>query len=375
MSFNDYISNNWGLMIIIIGLTLLLRSDIHLERRMVRQIGITNLLLLLYSVSSYIEMNLGNRPVYTAWRAWLSAWDYSILSVILVSIIMVVYPGHKRYLLMPCALNTFLAFLSIPTGLVFSISKDNAFSRGPLGYLPFVLNGIYLFYLLFRVYKGLNWERNELIHLVFMSVVAVACLIMPLVYTMRSDQWFIITIEVELFLYYVFLLQRFTKHDSLTSLLNRQCYYADIDKYGKSITALIAIDMNGLKRINDSYGHSKGDEALKAISECFMEAVGRKQHIYRIGGDEFTVLCIGLSEDAVREMVARIEQRLKNITYSCSIGYAIREENMSFDELYRKADNMLYNSKRDYYMNANIDRRKDRRKARTEQPSPESVSE
>ena len=222
-----------------------------------------------------------------------------------------------------------------------------------------LLHRHYLFYLLFRVYKGLNWERNELIHLVFMSVVAVACLIMPLVYTMRSDQWFIITIEVELFLYYVFLLQRFTKHDSLTSLLNRQCYYADIDKYGKSITALIAIDMNGLKTLNDTMGHAAGDEALLTLALCFHKSLRNRQFGYRIGGDEFVILCRKTSKEDVKELIKRIEDKVGETKYNCAIGYSYREDGKkSIEDMLKEADMIMYAAKERYYTQSGKSRRK-----------------
>ena len=333
---------------------------------MVRQVAITNVLLLVYSLMSYIELFLGALKKPTLWRSIISACDYSLLTMILVSIIMVVYPGHKKYLFLPGALNIFMVILSIPTGIVFSYSDNNVFQRGVFGYMPYFLNGIYLAYLLLRVYKSLRWDKSEIVHLIYMAAVAVVCMIMPLLFKLASDQWFITTISVELLLYYVFLLQRYTKRDPLTGLFNRQCYYADIDKFDKNLTALIAIDMNGLKQINDGSGHTKGDAALKAVSKCFLEATSYKHHVYRIGGDEFVILCLSTDERDVKVMVSSIERHLADTTYSCSTGYAMRSEGMSVDELYREADKMLYQSKRKFYEEKGIDRRRERRKERTE---------
>lgn len=80
-----------------------------------------------------------------------------------------------------------------------------------------------------------------------------------------------------------------TQKDSLTGLLNRQAYYADVDSERQSITAIVSLDMNGLKVINDNLGHSAGDEALVTLSLCFMKALKRRQSGYRIGGDEFVI--------------------------------------------------------------------------------------
>ena len=358
MSFTNYISNNWGLLIILIGLTILLRSDIHLERRMVRQIGITDGLLMIYSMTTYIESCLGNGSVYTVWRPILSAVDYSLSTLIIISIIRIVYPGHHKYLLMPWAAEVVLCFISVPTGIVFLISKDNNFGRGTLGFLPFIINGLYLLFLLLCIFRYRRWEKNEYVILAFMFFTAVSCLFMPLYFDAQSDQWLMLTIAIDMLVYYIFLLQQFTTRDPLTNLLNRQCYYADLEKLRDSLTALIAIDMNGLKEINDSKGHAEGDKALKDIAKCFEKAVDRKYHIYRIGGDEFTILCTEADEKKIKLLIARIEIELEENDYSCSIGYAMNSEGISADELYYRADEMLYENKREYYMASGKTRRR-----------------
>ena len=343
---------------VLCGLAILLRSDIHLERRMIRQIGITDGLLLLYSMTSYIETCLGNRKELSVWRPLLSTVDYSLTSLILISVIMIVYPWRRRYLYLPWAVNTLLCVISIPTGIVFSFTDDNHFSRGVLGYLPFVINAIYLVYLQFRILKNRRWEKNEYIVLAYMLLTAVICLFMPLTFSSGSDKWLMLTLAIDMLVYYVFLLQQFTTRDLLTNLFNRKRFYSDLEKLGDSISALITIDMNGLKEINDCKGHDEGDKALKTIAECFEKAVNRKYHIYRIGGDEFTILCTGVDETKVQILMKRIERELEKTDYSCSAGYAMNSSDISFDELYRRADEMMYKEKKQYYIRSRKKRRK-----------------
>ena len=361
MSISMYLSDNWGLLIVLTGLSVILLSDIHLEWRMVRQIAFTILLLLIYSVTSFVEIGLGNELTYSPARAWFSAVNYSLLSVVLVSVIMILYPGHKRYLIIPAAANTVLSFISIPTGIIFSFHEPNNFARGPLGYLPFIINALYLAYLCYRVFKSQHWQRGEMIQPVFMTIIAAACLIMPLAFQTQSDQWLELTIAVELLFYYVFLLQRYTTRDSLTGLLNRQCYYSDLEKHRDDLSALIAIDMNGLKRTNDSFGHAEGDRALKTLADCFITVAGRKHSVYRIGGDEFIVLCNGADEEAVKDIIKRIGQKLGETPYSVSVGYAMNESGLSADELYHRADVMLYEDKRKYYLASGLEFKADLR--------------
>jgi diguanylate cyclase (GGDEF)-like protein len=360
LTITGYISNNWGILLVLTALAILLRSDIHLERRMVQQIGLTSGMLLLYSVSCYIESCLGRLAAYTVWRPILSAVDYSLSTLIIISVILIVYPTRLRirYLLLPWAAEAVLCLISIPTGIVFLISKDNNFARGPLGFLPFIINGLYLLFLMFCLFRYRRWEKNEYLLLGYMFITALSCLFMPLYFDAQSDQWLMLTIALDMLVYYVFLLQQFTARDSLTNLFNRQRYYADLEKLKDSLSALIAIDMNGLKEINDNKGHAEGDKALKDIAGCFERAVDRKHHIYRIGGDEFTVLCTGVDEKRVKLLIQRIELELVENDYSCSIGYAMNSSDISSDELYYKADEMLYENKRMYYLTSGKNRRR-----------------
>lgn len=71
-----------------------------------------------------------------------------------------------------------------------------------------------------------------------------------------------------LIIYYLSLYVLTAKEDTLTQLLNRQCYYADMEKMADKITAVVSVDMNDLKKINDSQGHDAGDKALKKVAEC-----------------------------------------------------------------------------------------------------------
>ena len=72
--------------------------------------------------------------------------------------------------------------------------------------------------------------------------------------------------------------------------MNRQCYYADINNDKDKITAVASVDMNDLKKINDSQGHAEGDKALYTVATCLVQGNLSKKHIYRVGGDEFVIL-------------------------------------------------------------------------------------
>ncbi|MBR7008868.1 MAG: GGDEF domain-containing protein [Ruminococcus sp.] len=349
MSFTGYLTQNWGLLIVVFGISIVLLSDIHLEKRMLHQIALSNMLLLLYSVTNYIEAYLGTLENYSIYRAVLSATNYSLISLVLLIVITIMYPSHLLIIAIPAAVNTVTCFVSIPTGIVFRFNDDNTFQRGPIGYLPYIVNGLYLLYLFFRIFRNRKQEQSNMLLLGYMALTSVACFIMPLYLYYQSEHWFTITIAIDLALYYIYLLQRFTMMDPLTKLLNRQCYYSDSETYAENISAIIAMDMDGLKKLNDNQGHTAGDKGLKALAECFIGAAQHKQRVYRIGGDEFVILCVDCTEQQVQALIKRIRTEVDKIPYSCSVGYAMKNGNESIDTLYRRADAELYEEKREYY--------------------------
>ena len=359
LSIADYLRDHWGLLVLLAGMMIVLFSDVHLERRMVFRVASTYGMIFLYSVSSFIESYLGNQKEYTVWRPILSAVDYSLITFILVNVIMIVYPMQKRFLYIPAIMNAVLCFLSVPTGLVFSISEENIFSRGTLGLLPFFVGGLYMMYLIYRMFFSSRAQKEDFILIAYMSVTSVLCIVLPL-FINSAAHWFIKTVAVEITLYYVFLLMQYTKRDPLTRLLNRQSYCADAEKYADSITAVVTMDMNGLKQINDNHGHVAGDTALKTLADCFWKAVRHGQRVYRIGGDEYAILCIGNSEEEVHSLIERIRQEVAQTSYTCSIGYAFRFEGSTVEKLYNLADEVLYEEKKQFYMQSGKDRRKRR---------------
>lgn len=357
MTIEGYLSEHWGLVVLLMGLGLLLYSDIHLERRMIFRIAATDVMIFLYSVSCYMESYYGELAELSIMRPLLSALDYSLIGFILLNVIMIMFPSQKFYLYIPAVLNSLLCFISVPTGIVFTFSSDNHFGRGPLGYLTYAVCGLYLAYLIIRLFFRKRAEKEDLPLLIFISVTSVLCLVLPLLAD-EAIHWFNFTVAVNVVLYYIFLLQQFTKHDSLTKLLNRQSYYTDSEKFYSSITALVTMDMDGLKEINDNEGHIAGDTALKALADCFWRAARRGQRVYRIGGDEYIILCLSAKEEEVISLVERIKQEVAKTPYSCSVGYAMKTGDSTIDKLYNLADARLYEEKKVFYETSGKERRK-----------------
>ena len=144
-------------------------------------------------------------------------------------------------------------------------------------------------------------------------------------------------------------------HDSLTDLYNRRFFEEEmqrIDTERQLPLSIIMTDLNGLKIINDSYGHEKGDEILIKTAEILKEVFRKEDIIARQGGDEFAILLPETNNKQVNEIVKRIKNQVEivnkkeDIPVSMAVGSATKEDvGQDIKEVLRKADDNMYQNK------------------------------
>ena len=155
-------------------------------------------------------------------------------------------------------------------------------------------------------------------------------------------------------------LRSMAEHDSLTKLLNRGSAQQQIAERlsansTKERSALLIVDLDHFKHINDTFGHIFGDEVLIQVSSKLRDMFRSTDIIARAGGDEFMIYMDGISDDTiVRARCARLllavhdifRTELGNTRLTCSVGVAfVPEHGRSFRHLYRHADIALYQAK------------------------------
>lgn len=157
-------------------------------------------------------------------------------------------------------------------------------------------------------------------------------------------------------------IERLAYFDSLTGLPNRSQMHETLEQLLASdsqVVALLFIDLDRFKPINDSMGHPVGDQVLKQVANRLSNATRPKDLVARIGGDEFTVIMSGLnsSDDALIESLEVSERILKQLTQpfriedrqlylSCSIGVAVYPDNAHTGmDLLKNADTAMYHAK------------------------------
>ena len=350
MIVTEYITTNWELILILLGFTISLISTVFLEKKIIMRMYALIIEVLLLSILVFAEFQLADHDAHRMVRSVLIAIRYSATPFLVAQIIYTIVHKHRIYVFIPVAVSTVINIISIPTGIVFRIDEANKMVRGPLGLLPYLMVGIYCAYLLFLMIRHGSKQASEKIPIIFFALAFLSGLILPFLIGRDYSQLYCSTIAIAMFIYYVFSILQVTKKDSLTGLLNRQAYYSDISNEPEEITALVSIDMNGLKTINDNEGHEAGDKAIATVAECFSRAAKRKQTVYRIGGDEFVIVCRKLSEEEVVELTKRIHQFVNETSYSCSVGYGYSKDGKKpIDELLSESDANMYNEKQQYY--------------------------
>jgi two-component system, sensor histidine kinase LadS len=156
-------------------------------------------------------------------------------------------------------------------------------------------------------------------------------------------------------------LQHAAFHDPLTELPNRrylvercEAALAEANRHNQAV-ALLLLDLDHFKPINDQHGHDAGDQMLQAIGQRLREHVRAGDAVARLGGDEFAVLICGAdAEDHARDIASRLLAELaqpvhygaERLTVTISIGAALYPQHArNFTSLYKAADEMLYKVK------------------------------
>ena len=153
-------------------------------------------------------------------------------------------------------------------------------------------------------------------------------------------------------------LQKLACRDQMTGLMNRgMCSrrFRELRASGKDFV-ILNMDLNGLKVVNDNYGHLTGDEYIRIFAETATKALGGNNDLYRVGGDEFLYISTEMSEDELYrkagliKKLEKIIQRENGISFSIDASYGIagsRESGFKDPEdVYRLADKRMYEMKK-----------------------------
>jgi diguanylate cyclase (GGDEF)-like protein len=152
-------------------------------------------------------------------------------------------------------------------------------------------------------------------------------------------------------------LVRLSQIDRLTGLYNRNRYTLDLESVqAQGPAGVVYLDLNGLKDVNDRFGHERGDAVLCDCARMMRE-VFPEGRLYRIGGDEFIVLCRGVEEERFQALVEKLVHCAEGMECPPAVGARWTQDSGDLKRLISDADNEMYaDKKKFYYRNASTRR-------------------
>ena len=179
-------------------------------------------------------------------------------------------------------------------------------------------------------------------------------------------------------------------HDTLTGLANRASFMSSVElvlqraRSSPTRPVVFFVDLDDFKRVNDTFGHETGDRLLVVVAGRLRTASRPMDTVGRLAGDEFVVLCEGLTDQAIAHRIAgRIIVALASIvdlgglqlTASASVGVAMAEDGINAEELIRRADVAMFRAKGSGLSVVHYDVETDRAIADADGPSQTDVAD
>ncbi len=345
----DFIQNNFFIIVNIFFMLVFLRTNTVFEKEITRRFFVSIILLIILTVVENIHYAMQLKAEPTRLRVWMAALGYTLRPVIIYVLILILkYRSKKERFItaIPLLINTVVSFSALFCGISFSYSAENEFIRGPLGYTPHICSGFYLILILILSAQFFK-ERNYMEAGIVLSIVVVCTVATVLESVWDHEGLLRVAGSLSITFFYLYFCTQSFKRDALTKVLNRHCFYRDAEKYKDKMIAVLSVDLNNLKLINDSEGHAAGDVAIFTTAECIRKHLIKGCFLYRTGGDEFMVLCPKhtASLEQLQAMMEKVYAEMKQTPYRCAIGMAEYRQGESFNSLCARADEAMYEMK------------------------------
>ena len=339
--------SNYIMVAELLGLWIMLGSNVHLSRRTITATRIVIILIFVEAICWGVERYTREIGYLTQTRIILTPTIYLLHPIIMLGIMDMAefVKKHRLLLYLPVLISAPLLYSSQWTHLFYWFDEKNLYIAADsiLKYYPYFLFFVYviLFIVLFtiRYAKFGTVERKGILVSIVASFIGV---VLHIVFDVYAD--YSTLFASLLLIYYLSLYVLTAKEDPLTHLLNRQCYYSDSERQKDSITAVVSVDMNDLKKINDTQGHDAGDKALKTVAECLTPNRLRNKKVYRIGGDEFAIFYLNKKEETVIKDIELMRTELAKTPYVCAFGYEMVEDKDVLGAM-QVADREMYSNK------------------------------
>lgn len=261
----------------------------------------------------------------------------------------------SRILAIPLMAATILIILNLfGNGIIFDISKENIYTRGPMNFILYIFVFIYYIESIYTVHKA----KNDSILVEFFPIYyfIIPCMIGTMIqgfFFGISTIW--LCVAIAFILVYIENQISVSFIDDLSGLYNRKYMNHYLNKLQSDKTKHVygfLMDINEFKAINDTYGHLKGDHALIEFGRILQHSIDKDSVAIRMGGDEFVIFSKLQSDTEAVKLKKRIENNVRQFNIhskepfhlSFSIGIA-KYNGKNIDTFLSAMDDSMYESK------------------------------
>lgn len=315
-----------------------------LNRSKTIQLIMTIFCILLFAIFNLLIVSV---PMSILLKTLLYSFEFVNINLIIYSFFMILQEKklpRKTFVLsiIPFLIATFIDLSAFFNPYVFTIS--NRLIIHVLGYTSITIDLIYVIISIFQVFLEKEKNSKEKYYMVILlSINTIVSMLLCLIFDIYH--LFTIGMLINISIYMTYFVSCNNSKDLLTGAWIRKKFYKDYRLYKKSVTYLMFFDLNNLKYLNDHFGHHEGDLALKTICNIINNNIPSKTYLYRVGGDEFVVLCRKVNEEQVKDIVSKIQEDFKTTNYSAAVGYVKADQNIPVEKLLQVADKEMYKDK------------------------------
>ncbi len=261
-----------------------------------------------------------------------------------------------RFIMIPGVILVLSAIINLFVPIIFGIDENNVYYRLPFSYAFYFVEFCYIMYSFFivRRYEA-QYDKLRFFPIYLMiGPIFIGCSLQMIFYGI-SLIW--VSVAVGITSIFMAIQNEYSYLDTLTGLYNRAYLDYLFDRYAKDPNSQlggIMIDVDYFKQINDTFGHSVGDEALIDVARVITLSKPDKAMAVRFAGDEFILLMKGSTEEIIQKIVQNIRDEVdlfndtegREYNLSLSIGYTLFDaQNDDMDSFFKHMDDNMYEEK------------------------------
>ena len=260
----------------------------------------------------------------------------------------------SRILAVPLIIATILIFINLlGTGIIFDISKENVYTRGPMNFILYIFVFVYYIESIYTVQKA----KNDSILVEFFPIYffIIPCMIGTMIqgfFFGISTIW--LCVAIAFIIVYIEIQISISFIDDLSGLYNRKYMNHYLDKLQNDKPKRVygfLMDINDFKTINDIYGHLKGDQAIIQFGKILQHSIDKDSVAIRMGGDEFVIFAILKSNEKALALKKHIEQNVRQFNtkstepFHLSFSIGIAKYSGNIETFLSSMDDSMYEAK------------------------------